>query len=82
MKIENKYEAIATFNEIPVGECFLFNEEIYIKISVVTIPDTLAGYFNGAELFNCVELKNGTPCYFSKGGEVFPIKAKIVIEKD
>ena len=58
-----------TINEIKAGECFMFEDELYIKISQEEDYDD-----------NAVCLSSGTPAYISKDDKVTRSNAKIIVE--
>lgn len=56
MKIETNRGCVSKFEELKIGDVFIFNDEVFIKIEASGI--------------NSVYLKNGTTSHFFKDTEV------------
>lgn len=56
MKIETNRGCVSKFEELKIGDVFIFNDEVFIKIEATGI--------------NAVYLKNGTTSYFFEDTEV------------
>lgn len=69
MKVEYVNTEIKTFEDIKIGDCFRFNDEIYIKTHV---SDCLRNAFS----FTLNESRS-----FIYNAEVMTVKAKVVIEE-
>ena len=64
----NKKSGVA-ISEIKAGECFMYEDELYIKISQEDNYDD-----------NAVCLSSGTPAYIAKSDKVTRSNAKIIVE--
>lgn len=69
MKVEYVNTEIKTFEDIKIGDCFRFKNEIYIKTNA-------SGCLNNAFSFTL----NTSRCFVS-GMKVMIVKAKVVIEE-
>ena len=61
-------EAFKKFVYLKVGDCFEFNDEVYIKTDISDQPR------------NALSLTSNTTAHFIKQDIVIPINAKVVIE--
>ena len=59
---------------IECGECFMYKDEAYIKLSVFIKDDVSGGYDT------CVSLSNGKPLALGLATMVTHVDAKVVIE--
>lgn len=74
MLIEYKKVELTEFGEIPVGGCFVWRKNHYIKI------DPLMGKFLGEDcVFTACNLERGHCEPFENKCKVFPLDAKITI---
>ena len=69
MEIVTKSKNGVAISEIKAGECFMFEDELYIKISQDDNYDD-----------NAVCLSSGTPAYISKSDKVTQSNVKIIVE--
>lgn len=73
MKIERNDIRI-TLKDVCNGECFEYNGNIYIKLSVLINDELSGGYYT------CVNLSNGKPLALCLATDIIPVNAKVVIE--
>ena len=59
---------------IECGECFMYEDKVYIKLGVFVKDDESGGYDT------CVNLSNGKPLSLGLATGVIPVDAKVVIE--
>lgn len=71
MRIEPLNSLLSTFEEIKLGECFIYFEEAYLKLDHNESCD---------EDFNAFCFSDGTLETFEPGDIVMPIKATLFIE--
>ena len=73
MIIESDCPAIM-LKYIECGECFMYKNEVYIKLSVFIKDEESGGYDT------CVNLSKGKPLSLGLATMVTPVNAKVVIE--
>lgn len=73
MKIENSNLNTVPFEQINVGNVFMIDDGIYMKIA--NVNDTLLG------ILNAVDIRDGYSVCFYDDTIVYPIEGKFVVEK-
>lgn len=73
MKIENSNLNAVPFEQINVGDTFMIDNNIYMKIAIVN--DDLLG------ILNAVDISDGCSVFFYDDTIVRPIEGKFVVEK-
>lgn len=73
MKIERGCPTV-TLKDIECGECFMYKDDVYIKLSMFINDEESGGYDT------CVNLSDGKPLSLGLATMVTPVDAKVVIE--
>lgn len=73
MKVERGCPTVM-LKYIECGECFMYKDEVYIKLSVFINDEESGGYDT------CVSLSIGKPLALGLATMVIPVDAKVVIE--
>ena len=78
MKIEKRTSLKVSVDKIPVGECFEYEDEIYIRLDKNDMYLTDLGY-GGVPV---LKLSTSAVDYFDADGEeVLPVNAKLVVDE-
>ena len=72
MKIAFKEKSVLFLNykTVPQGECFLFNNKLYLKTDILDMDDDWCS----------VRLSDGRMCSFSDDKVVSVVKARVILE--
>lgn len=70
MKIVNKIDSVKSFSSLPVGECFMYLKEFYIKIKPIN---------TAARAANALCLTNSIVVYMCNDWVVKPVVAELHI---
>jgi hypothetical protein len=73
MKINNQYTGQALFEQLEVGDVFIYSQEQGVYIKIVDVTDSVDDYNNA------VNLKNGVLCAISDDDLVLRVSAELTI---